>query len=90
MARQGGRPVFHDRCAPEELRHEVAEQVSEHEEHDRPGAEPESGADAEEAKVKEENAEFVAKEADDIDRRGSEDPLVGEGRFSFGPCVVLR
>lgn len=52
MSRCRGCPVFGDRPASEELRHEVAEQISEHEEHDCPGEESEPGADAEETKVK--------------------------------------
>ena len=78
MSRCGGYPVFGDRPASEKLRHEVAEQVSEHEEHDCAGEKSESGADAEEAKVKQKDAELVSKKGHKIDRRGSEDPLGGD------------
>ena len=57
-------PVFRDGCASEELYEEIAEQISEDEEHDGPSSIFELLVDAEKPEIKEKDGHLVSKQTD--------------------------
>lgn len=71
-----GLPVLGDWMAAEDLSPEIAKQVAERDEHDRPSAIPEGPVDVEDAQIQKQYRHFVAQETGQVRARRNEDPLL--------------
>ena len=69
-------PVFRARRAAEDLSKEVCREVADDEEHCRVGGVAKCFVDGEEAEVEEEDGEFVAEDADEVDHVCVVNPLI--------------